>query len=403
MILLLPAIFLATLVSGQPHGYQYQLPKEYNSYSQYSDGSYSQMEPFRRFLRKYISSYKPTTGNHPYQYMKHPMASVPVRDFKYEMPKKYNTYSHHQYMDMDHSEWDRYMQNAVYPQAEADWQKYMYGEEYFKDHEDHVHHEDNEYDDDGEQLPYKVVEKFQNYEKRYYPSARYICNTTSVDTAADPLAGLEKMNPFDVMTSRRYQKTPKSQMFMELFRYIQGVNKNQEEIEMTRPVVMFHNVTKETTIGNYEDQQMCFYLPSKYQEDHRHPEQKENEPKKESRHAPVTPPEPLDNAKVYLYTRPAMQVFVRRFGGFALTHQTWEDQRELLEESLLGKRYNPLQYFTASYDNPWKLTEKRNEVWIQCLEPFETLPAEIVDNKITEKGPGGRKGNTKPKPKPKKG
>jgi len=391
MILLLPAIFLATLVSGQPHGYQYQLPKEYNSYSQYSDGSYSQMEPFRRFLRKYISSYKPTTGNHPYQYMKHPMSNVPVSDLKYEMPKKYKTYSHHQYKDMDHSEWERYMQNAFYPPAEADWQKYMYGEEYFKDHED------NENTDDGEQLPYKVVQEFQNYEKRYYPSARYICNRTSVDTAADPLAGLEKMNPFDVMTSRRYQKTPKSQMFMELFRYIQGVNKNQEEIEMTRPVLVFHNVTKETTIGNFEDQQMCFYLPSKYQENHQHPEQKE------SLHAPDTPPEPLDNAKVYFYTRPAMQVFVRRFGGFALTHQTWEDQKELLEESLLGKKYNPSQYFSASYDNPWPLTEKRNEVWIQCLEPFETLPAEIVDNKITEKRPDGRKGNTKPKPKPKKG
>jgi len=391
MILLLPAILLATLVSGQPHGYQYQLPKEYNSYSQYRDGSYSQMEPFRRFLRKYISSYKPTTGNHPYQYMKHPMSNVPVSDLKYEMPKKYNTYSHHQYKDMDHSEWERHMQNAFYPPAEADWKKYMYGEEYFKDHED------NENNDDGEQLPYKVVQKFQNYEKRYYPSARYICNRTSVDTAADPLAGLEKMNPFDVMTSRRYQKTPKSQMFMELFRYIQGVNKNQEEIEMTRPVLLFHNVTKETTIGNFEDQQMCFYLPSKYQDNHQHPEQKE------SRHAPVTPPEPLDNAKVYLYTRPAMQVFVRRFGGFALTHQTWEDQKELLEESLLGQKYNPSQYFSASYDNPWPLAEKRNEVWIQCLEPFETLPAEIVDNKITEKGPEGRKGNTKPKPKPKKG
>ena len=46
-----------------------------------------------------------------------------------------------------------------------------------------------------------------------------------MDTAADPLAGLERMNPYEVMMSKRYQKTPRSQQFMELFRYIQGVNK----------------------------------------------------------------------------------------------------------------------------------------------------------------------------------
>merc|ERR1712168_1770132 len=80
-------------------------------------------------------------------------------------------------------------------------------------------------------------------------------------TAADSLAGLERMNPFEVMMSRRYQKTPQSQQFMELFRYISGVNQNQEEIEMTRPVVVFHNITKETSLGNYENQTMCFYLP----------------------------------------------------------------------------------------------------------------------------------------------
>merc|ERR1712241_1628669 len=56
--------------------------------------------------------------------------------------------------------------------------------------------------------------------------------------------------------SRRYQKTPQSQQFMELFRYISGVNQKQEEIEMTRPVVAFHNITRETSLGNYENQTM---------------------------------------------------------------------------------------------------------------------------------------------------
>ena len=65
----------------------------------------------------------------------------------------------------------------------------------------------------------------QGYEKRYYPAATFVCNKTSVDTAADPLAGLDDMNPFVLMSSKRYQRHHQSQMFMELFRYISGVNK----------------------------------------------------------------------------------------------------------------------------------------------------------------------------------
>ena len=65
----------------------------------------------------------------------------------------------------------------------------------------------------------------QGYEKRYYPAATFVCNKTSVDTAADPLAGLDDMNPLEIMSSKRYKSRHQSQMFMELFRYISGVNK----------------------------------------------------------------------------------------------------------------------------------------------------------------------------------
>ena len=49
-------------------------------------------------------------------------------------------------------------------------------------------------------------------------------NVTGIDTAADPLAGLDDMNPFEIMGTKRYKKRHESQMFMELFRYIAGVN-----------------------------------------------------------------------------------------------------------------------------------------------------------------------------------
>ena len=77
-------------------------------------------------------------------------------------------------------------------------------------------------------------------------------------------------------------------------------------MEMTSPVVTTHYIVKEDTDGNYEDQEMCFYLPSQYQEEHEH----EHEVR-ESRHEQMTAPPPLDNNKVYLKTRPAMYVFAR--------------------------------------------------------------------------------------------
>jgi len=40
----------------------------------------------------------------------------------------------------------------------------------------------------------------------------------------DSDAGLEKENPFMIMTSKRWKKSPSSIMFMELFKYIAGVN-----------------------------------------------------------------------------------------------------------------------------------------------------------------------------------
>jgi len=252
----------------------------------------------------------------------------------------------------------------------------MIGEVFFKENSNrgnqHISFEDddNEYDD-TEEIPYSVLEQYDGYEKRHYPAATFVCNNvTGIDTAADPLAGLDDMNPFEIMGSNRYKKRHESQMFMELFRYIAGVNQKQEKIEMTRPVVVFHNVTKETPLGNYEDVCMCFYLPSKYQADHDH-----TTDERSSRHVAEAPPQPLDNGAVYLFTAPAHHVFVRRFGGYALTHNHWEKEMKALEADLVydRHRYQQAQYYTAGYNSPWKLHHRRNEVWMQCLEPVQPL------------------------------
>merc|ERR1712223_1036772 len=267
-------------------------------------------------------------------------------------------------------DWLQQMHRSSQPRGRYDWMKYMLGQYYFKESQHKDQHQDfnqehREYD--TEEIPYSVLEEYEGYEERYYPAATFVCNKTSIDTAADPFAGLDDMNPFEIMGSKRYKNRHESQMFMELFRYIAGVNQEQEKIEMTRPVVVFHNVTKETPLGNYEDLCMCFYLPAKYQADHDHSDERS------SRHAAEVPPQPLDNSAVYLYTAPAHHVFVRRFGGYALTHNQWEKEMEALEADLVYDRhsYQQGQYYTAGYNSPWKLHNRRNEVWMQCLESLE--------------------------------
>merc|ERR1719327_1726421 len=150
----------------------------------------------------------------------------------------------------------------------------MLGEMFFKDNDDDRDDDNDdleEYTEDTEHLPYQVILKNENYEQRYYPAAQFVCNTTkNVDTARDPFDGLEKMSPWTLMATKRWRNHHTSHMFMELFKYISGVNKDQESVEMTSPVTTHHNVTKEDPLGNFEDQTMCFYLPSKYQENHKH-------------------------------------------------------------------------------------------------------------------------------------
>ena len=132
MAVIIPLLALASLATCQPYGYQYQLPKEYNSYSQ-QDSSFSHMEPFRRFLRKYISQ-----ESHPYRYMSHPMANVPVSNIGSVNPKP-----------------------SQYSQKK-DRDQYMLGEVFFKDHEEY--HEE-EYDE--EQLPYTVLQKTEVFLVQY--------------------------------------------------------------------------------------------------------------------------------------------------------------------------------------------------------------------------------------------
>merc|ERR1719336_717007 len=83
---------------------------------------------------------------------------------------------------------------------------------------------------------------------------------------------------------------------MKLFRYISGVNKERQEIEMTVPVL-----TKMTPSDGKMTKDMCFYLTKEFQKN---------------------PPEPEDPT-VRIFENKPMTLFVKQFG--VLTKMTPSD------------------------------------------------------------------------------
>lgn len=331
-----------------------------------------EQHPLMRLLLKKIGS------NHPYTYQQDPMASVPlvrVPVTPYNHKTNVMPY-HHEMQAMPH----HHKKTPYYDRLESnykDWTSYMIGEQYFKEQlNDKINYPKEESDDEVEELPYETIQDHGTYEKRKIFAATYACVQDKVDTAADSLAGIvpeSLMEVMQIMSSARYQKRPSSKMFRELFKYISGVNDRGEEINMTRPVTTLHHVERKDYLGNVEVQEMCFYLPEAYQPEHQH-----DEAGPSPRHLALTPPEPLENSKVFIHTRPEMEVYVRTFGGYAINQDTWVSQKKALEEDLIGKPYHDHEYFTVGYNSPMHLFNRRNEVWIQCMEPGHPVVQAII-------------------------
>jgi len=87
---------------------------------------------------------------------------------------------------------------------------------------------DGEWEKKYESPDFTVEKVEENYEKRVYPPSTWACTNMTVDTAQDPLAGLENWDFTEIMQSKRYKtKVPSSLMFWPLFRYIGGNNKGK--------------------------------------------------------------------------------------------------------------------------------------------------------------------------------
>jgi hypothetical protein len=112
-----------------------------------------------------------------------------------------------------------------------------------------------------------------------------------VDVNDDPLENWREDfgdDPMAAMRARKKLNRPSSKMFKKLFRYIIGVNSEQEEIKMTRPVTTIRKKVKGSS--NMEMEVMCFWTGTPW------------ENKKL--------PDPMDDS-VFLQNRPELTVFVR--------------------------------------------------------------------------------------------
>ncbi|XP_047430354.1 heme-binding protein 2 [Mugil cephalus] len=129
--------------------------------------------------------------------------------------------------------------------------------------------------------------------------------------------------------------------FRRLFNYIQGNNQNKAKVEMTAPVTC--RVDPGAGPACESKFTVSFYLP-------------------EEHHA--SPPEPSD-PEVFVEERKELTAYVRTYGGFSNENMKREELQKLIESLKRdGVQYVEKPYYAAGYDSPFKLTNRRNEVWV---------------------------------------
>jgi len=168
---------------------------------------------------------------------------------------------------------------------------------------------------------YKVIEEFDGYELREYDA------TVWVDTQMPAME-----------TDFWEDRSQMSGVFMRLFRYITGANEQKQKIDMTVPVVNTH--TKDAVY-------MAFFMPPEHS----------------------NPPQPTDS-NVRIYRAPKGQFYVKSFSGFAYGIFGNKNYFKVALTDLIQKMEDASQtvddtmFFTASYNSPWDLFGRHNEVWI---------------------------------------
>merc|ERR1712037_419697 len=88
-----------------------------------------------------------------------------------------------------------------------------------------------------------------------------------------------------------------------------------------------------------------------------------------------------------IITRPEIDVYVRTFDGFALTADSWERQRQILLDDLIGKKVKQDEFFCAMYNSPMEMSNRRNEIWVQAEEGDSADVSSVVHQLLHDELP----------------
>ena len=75
------------------------------------------------------------------------------------------------------------------------------------------------------------------------------------------------------------------------------------------------------------------------------------------------PPKP-SASDVFIEERPAMDVYVTSFGGFAKENDWLSEAKSLTDKINDSSKIRPDMWFTAGYNSPFQLVGRTNEVWL---------------------------------------
>lgn len=162
-------------------------------------------------------------------------------------------------------------------------------------------------------------EKERDYEIRTYHATKWVSTT---------LSGMQ----WDAAMNTGFRR---------LFNYIQGKNQNKVSVDMTAPV----SCRVDPGVGPACESQftVSFYIPEEHQDN---------------------PPEPSD-PEVFVEHRKEFTAYVRGFGGFSNETMKRDELLKLMESLQRdGVQYMDQPFYAAGYDSPFKLVNRKNEVWV---------------------------------------